>query len=423
MTRRRVRLVCLIVLAASLSIHAWDLSRPGLVDRTGRLKVPDFLQFYTYGSLILDGRSSDLYDAGAHAQVAADRVDRRLVLTGFHPNYSPVIALLMSPLAALPFLLAAALWSALSLLLYGIAVALLTRITTVLRADPLTMALLAASWPAVFVVLRYGQISALSLLCLAVAVWLHRNGHPLASGVALGMLAYKPNLLIAPALILLLAREWRLVGGLLLGAGLELAVAVAVVGPAVFARYAKILIALASRPELVELYSTESHSFRGLIQAITSDSRVLVVALVAGTAFATWAGSRIWRESDDVRVRWSALTLAMLFSSPHLLTYDLLLLAVPLVLLADWRFQLFPEDLAFGPPRGPTAGLHTAWWTAMLLLYIGAWPGTLLARMYHVQPSTAGMALLLWLLAAYLRRSGASTAAATSSSMSPIISS
>ena len=141
----------------------------------------------------------------------------------------------MSPLAALTFLQAAAMWSAISLLLYGIAVALLTRTTTTLRADPLTIALLAASWPAVFVVLRYGQISALSLVCLAAAVWLHKKGNPFASGVALGLLAYKPNLLIAPALILLLARERRLVVGLLLGSVLELAVAVAVVGPAAFA--------------------------------------------------------------------------------------------------------------------------------------------------------------------------------------------
>jgi hypothetical protein len=411
MTCRHVRLVCLIVLAVSLCIHGWDLSRPGLVDRTGRLKLPDFLQFYTYGSLIREGRPSALYDAGAHAEMAARRVDPHLVLTRFHPNYSPVIALLMSPLAALTMLQAAALWSVISLLLYGMAVALVTQTTTILRTDALTTALLAASWPAVFVVLRYGQISALSLACLAAAVWLHKGGYSLASGVALGMLAYKPNLLIAPVLILLLARERRLVVGLVLGTALEFALAVAVVGPTAFVRYVEILIGLASRPELVQLYSTESHSLRGLVQAVSTNAGVLVVALVAGTMFATWAGWRIWHESDDGRLRWSALTLAMLFSSPHLLTYDLLLLAVPLVLIGDWWLA------------GESIQHRTAWRIAMILLYIGAWPGTLLARMYRVQPSTIGMALALWLLVAYLRRSGASTTAATSSSMSPIISS
>jgi len=419
MTSRRIRLVSLIVLAISLSIHVWDLNRPGLVDRTGRLKVPDFLQFYTYGSLIREGRASHLYDAHAHAQMAALRVDRRLTLTGFHPNYSPVIALLMAPLSALTFLQAAAAWSAISLLLYGMAVVLLTRTTETLRADPLTVALLAASWPALFVVLRYGQISALTLACLSAAVWLHKDGNSLASGVALGLLAYKPNFLIAPALIVLLAREWRLMGGLLLGAALELSLAVAVVGPTAFAEYAQILIALAKRPDLVQLYSTESHSFRGVIQAITTDRRILAGALLVGVAFATWAGRRIWRDSDDVRLRWSALTLAMLFSSPHLLTYDLLLLAVPLVLIGDWRSQ---PDLKVRSAYDPREEHVMAWRFAMVLLYIGAWPGTLLARMYHVQPSTIGMALVLWLLCVYLR-SRASTTVATSSSMSPIISS
>ena len=411
MTRRRVRLVCLIVLAVSLSIHVWDLSGPGLVDRTGRLKVPDFLQFYTYGSLIREGQSSELYDARAHAQVAADRVDRRLVLSGFQPNYSPVIALLMSPLAALTFLQAAAAWSGVSLLLYGIAVALITRTGAIVRTDALTIALVAASWPAVFVVLRYGQISSLSLALLALAVWLRKNGYALASGLALGALVYKPNLLVAPVLILLLAREWRLLFGLILGAGLELAVALAVVGQSTFVRYADILIAIATKPELVQMYSTESHSFRGLVRLATTNSALLLVALVAGIVFATWAASHIWRVTDDLRLKWSVLTLAMLFSSPHLLTYDLLLLAVPLVLIADWRLG------------GEPAQHQTAWRVAIVLLYIGAWPGTLVARMFSVQPSTIGMGLTLWLLTTYLRRSDAPRGTVTSSSMSPIISS
>ena len=383
MPHRRVRLVSLIVLAVSLSIHVWDLSRPGLVDRTGRLKVPDFLQFYTYGSLIHEGRSRDLYDAGAHARVAARRVDRRLALTGFHPNYSPVIALLMSPLAALTFLQAAAVWSSISLLLYGIAVALLTRTTTTLRADPLTIALLAASWPAVFVVLRYGQISALSLVCLAAAVWLHKKGNPFASGIALGLLAYKPNLLIAPALILLLARERRLVVRLVVsGSVLELAVAVAVVGPAAFAEYVEILIALARRPELVELYSTESHSFRGRDSGhdhrrqdpLRGACRRNRIRHMGGLAYlARQRRHAAAMERADPRH-------AVLEPSPADLRPALACGAAG----ADRRLA------ASRHPRGSSSGRsgdreapgHAAWRTAMILLYIGAWPGTLLARMY-----------------------------------------
>jgi len=63
-----------------------------------------------------------------------------------------------------------------------------------------------------------------------------------------------------------------------------------------------------------------------------------------------------------------------------------------------------------------------AWLTLLVLLYAGAWPGTLLARIYAVQCSTIGMGLGLWLLAQASRsRSGLATGAP--SSMSPIISS
>ena len=135
------------------------------------------------------------------------------------------------------------------------------------------------------------------------------------------------------------------------------------------------------------MYSTESHSFRGVIQVISTDARILAVALVIGIAFATWAGWRIWRDSDDVRLRWSALTLAMLFSSPHLLTYDLLLLAVPLVLVGDWRCQ---PDLKVRPTYDFRGEHVTAWRVAMVFLYIGAWPGTLLARMYTCSHRPSG---------------------------------
>jgi len=70
-----------------------------------------------------------------------------------------------------------------------------------------------------------------------------------------------------------------------------------------------------------------------------------------------------------------------------LLTYDLLLLAAPLILIVDWRIET----------TGTVAPEQWRW--ALLLLYFGAWPGTFIARLYHVQVSTLGMLLVLWLLA------------------------
>jgi hypothetical protein len=77
----------------------------------------------------------------------------------------------------------------------------------------------------------------------------------------------------------------------------------------------------------------------------------------------------------------------MLAASPHLLTYDLLLLAVPLLLVVDWLRTT------------SSANRREHWSWALVFLYFGAWPGTFIARLYHVQISTVGMVWLLWLLA------------------------
>ena len=104
LTRRRIQLVCLGLLVASVAWHGWDLSREGLLDRTGRLKCPDFLQFYTYGTLLRTGQAASLYDRDAHARIARMYVDPRMTLGLFRPNYSPAVAWLVAPLSNLPYL-------------------------------------------------------------------------------------------------------------------------------------------------------------------------------------------------------------------------------------------------------------------------------------------------------------------------------
>ncbi len=52
--------------ALSWFIHLHTTLTPGLVDRVGRFKGSDYIQFYVMGSLVSEGRSDALYDAHAH---------------------------------------------------------------------------------------------------------------------------------------------------------------------------------------------------------------------------------------------------------------------------------------------------------------------------------------------------------------------
>ena len=412
MTRRRLHAVCLTLLAASLALHGWDLALPGLVDRTGRLKCPDFLQFYTYGSLVRTGQTAALYDPDAHARLARSRVDARVSLEQFHPNYSPVVAWIFAPLAGLPYLGAMALWAILSWLLAFVGLALLLRLAPRLAADPVSFWLVAAAWPTTFVVLRYGQLSALSMLWLVVSARLAARDWNLLAGMALGCLAYKPNLLVVPTLVFLFAGQWRLLTGMLVGASVQVAASIAGVGWTVFAEYLHVLTTIAQHPEVVQIYPAESHSVAGQLRLWSAPAALVRAGTLAGLTVAVWLATRVWRATADPRPRWAALVIAALVASPHLLTYDLLLLAVPLVLLTDWRWET--------TGRLPVEG----WLAALLLLYLGAMPGTTLARIYGVQCSTVGMGLGLWLLAQAARPRGRSIAGAgASSSMSPIMSS
>jgi alpha-1,2-mannosyltransferase len=384
---RQWRLLALALIGSLAGWHGYDVATPGLSDRSGRLKAPDFLQFYTYGSLMAENQVDRLYEADAHAAVARRVVDPRLVLTSFSPNYSPVIAFLAVPLTGLSFAAAMVAFSAFSAWIYGLSVWLLTSITTRVKSDVVTTVLLAAAWPALTITLRYGQISALSLFVVTAATVSAASGRQWLAGAALGLLVYKPNLLLGPVLILVVARQWRLVGGLALGAGLELAANLAIAGPDVMCQYVTALLKLAANPERVQFYPAESHSLRGLVQLLVPWPSLVTAATVVALPLAAWLGVRAWRAHHDFRPRWAALVVASLVASPHVLTYDLLLLAVPLVLLVDWSLETRP-----GLPSAPFL------WS-LALLYFGAWPGPFIARLYHVQVSTVGMLWLLWLLA------------------------
>ena len=384
---RRLRLTALALLATLVVWHTYDLSAPGLTDRSSRLKAPDFLQFYTYGSLVAANRADALYDADAHAAMARRVVSPELTLSEFRPNYSPVIAWLAVPLASLPFGAAMAVFAAVSAAAYCAALVLLWSVTTKIRADAVTTALVAVAWPTLFAVLRYGQISAFSLLVVAAATVAAAHGRTWLAGAALGLLVYKPNLLLGPGLILLAAGQWRLVAGLILGAGSEIALDLALAGPDVMRQYLATLLALARQPELVQFYPAESHSLRGFVRLLVPWSPLVNATGVVALPLAAWIGARIWRTHRDFRPRWAALVLASLVASPHVLTYDLVLLAVPIVMLVDWWL-----DLGARRPSGVSG------W-GLTLLYFGAWPGTFIARLYHVQLSTVGMVWLLWLLA------------------------
>jgi Glycosyltransferase family 87 len=389
LARRRVILWGGVLLVLSWAVHGWAVVGPGLQTRTGEIKGADYVQFFLLGSLLHHGRADRLYDTEAIAAEAKRRIAAQME---FHPArnpYGPQVALVFEPLAALPFLPSFLLFSVLSALAYAAATWALWRHAPELDRYGAYVLLLAAACPAMLYTLRFGQISTLTLLAPAFAVVMLAADRRFVAGLCLGLLAYKPQLLVVAVPTLLLARDWRCLGGVLTMSAGQLALGWMVAGSAGMQQYVETLRDLARRPDLVMLYPENAHSIRGFLRLLgvpAAWATGITLALIPACAGAL---ARVWRPNGDALMQVGALVTAMLLFSPHLLSYDLLLLVVPIVALVNWA-------MAHDGDRQARRAIGLA-----ILLYLAPF-SSLLARHTHLQLSTlilaATAALMLSLL-------------------------
>ncbi len=155
----------------------------------------DFAAFWTSAGLALEGRSADAYGEPERAAVAA------LLGPGRHPAffYPPPALFLWLPFALLPFAAALALWVTATGAAYA------TAMRAILKGGSIVPAV---AFPAVAVCALFGQNSLFSAALLGgSAVTLDR--YPLAAGLFIGVLAYKPQLAFLAPLVLISARRWQ----------------------------------------------------------------------------------------------------------------------------------------------------------------------------------------------------------------------
>src|SRR5215210_6990608 len=120
MTLKRVRAYCTLMAATLWIVWVANFSVPGPVDRLGKAKGTDFLQFYVGGSFVREGRLASLYDVQAlFARAKAIAPGARDTL--YMPVQSPQTALAFVPLSAFSYPVAAGLWIAIIVLLYAAA--------------------------------------------------------------------------------------------------------------------------------------------------------------------------------------------------------------------------------------------------------------------------------------------------------------
>jgi len=382
LTARRLRAHGLILAVCLWSVYAWNVATPGLLDRAGNLKGTDFLHFYTLGSLALAHRGVDLYNIDAQSQLSTQRVPAAAGIR-YLPLYPPQVSIFFASLARLSYSCALILWLSLSSLIYGVCCYAFWRACPNLRHHKLTVVILALAFPAFWHLIAWGQTSALALACFTVAFFALRAQREFLAGLALGCLIFKPQLVLAAALVFVVTLNRKVIAGALLSATTQLAAAWLYYGPGALRDWMHTLLNLPSLLPQLEPRLYQTHSLRTFWSMLVpwpaaSLALYLITALLIAALTAL-----CWRSRLSLSLRYSALLLATVLLAPHLTVYDLVILAPGFLLLCDW--------IATQPDHPVTRPFKLLLYLAFVLPLLGP-----LARWTHVQLSVPVMSALLY---------------------------
>ncbi len=338
------RVVALMLLLAAFQLLLWYVPVQGRGGPDVYARGIDFAATLTGARVVRDGDGNNLYDLAVQRQAQARVLGSYItlkdgsVLPYLHP---PFEALLVAPLLALSYGTLYLLWSGLIVLAFGGSLTLLAHTLPLRGGAAWLLPAALCSYQGLYQSLWLGQSSPLVLLGLTGAYVGVRRGRDGWAGVALALVAIKPQMLLVVGLVLLLLRRWRplLVCGALLAA--VSVAAMPLLGLLWPLRYARFLSGIAQWGDAFHEYPAIMHNWRGLVFNLFNDvapwqvgpSVTVLTCLTFGGLGWAW-----WRARDELRagswgvsadLLWALACLLAVLVSPHLYMHDLTTLALP----------------------------------------------------------------------------------------------
>lgn len=330
LTVGRVRRVATICGLGSVALLLWlALTSRGTLDWRGRPLGTDFSDVWAAGRMVLDGHPTDVWTWSKHFTV--QRAVHGPHLTELYAwHYPPPFLLIASALALLPYVPALIAWQLITVIPF-----LVTMQRLVPGRDTLLLTLTA---PVTLLCLTQGQNGFLTALLMTGGLML-LDRRPLAAGLLLGCLIYKPQFALVLPVMLVVGRHWRAVAGALISASILIATTLALWGWAAWQAFINSLPV--TRTLVVENGGAGFYKIMSPFAAVRMwggsiplaygvQSVFTVAAIVAVVAFSL--------RSDRPALRNATVCAAAVAASPYVLDYDLVLLLPALAwLYADGR--------------------------------------------------------------------------------------
>ena len=351
---------------------------PGDRSIAGPIKGPDFLQFYTMGSLARTGGAAALYDFEAfhRAQVALVPESEPEL---YPPVYPPHAALIFAPFSSLPYRPALFVWTLITIALFAAIVRSAWRPVAASLPDSRLIVAAAAAFPPFWYLVLYGQATILVLAAFWAGWIALERRQPFYAGMAFGLLLLKPQLALPLAIVVLAGREWAMLAGAVASIAIQVAAAAVALGVPALDAYAAFVPSMLANADLLEPKPFLSHSLRAATRL--APDWIGLPLWIALSAAVLACVVKVWRSEAPVRVRVGMAIVAAVLVSPHLIVYDAAILALPLI----W-FGAFVEERRAQLDAAP-------FWSGVYWLFVMLLAPT--AAAIGVQMSVA---IMLWLV-------------------------
>lgn len=307
----------------------------------GLERKADFGAFYASGLSVRRGDGAKLYDLREQVRRQEEALGRKGLMSNPYP---PFVAIVFAPLTLLRLRNAYIAFGAINVVLLLLSWHILRNQSSA-GAQPFRQLILWSLFLPVWIALIQGQFSILLLFSFAVAFWCLKRGRDYLGGLALGLGLFKFPVVLPFALIFLLRRKWRFIGGLTTAAGTLSLVSVMAIGRPGVLSYINLLADIMRHPANPAYATIEPWNMptvRGFVMGIlgshiaegwiTPVAGVLSVCMILITVW-RWKSNESGDNGQNFELMFGAALAVSLVTAPHLYVHDLtpLLLVIGLV--------------------------------------------------------------------------------------------
>jgi hypothetical protein len=237
--------------------------------------------------------------------------------------------------------------------------------------------------------LTSGQKGTLCLLILSATFYLLKQDRPVRAGMVFGLMAFKPQLAIVIGLAMLLKGQYRFAAAAIATALLSAAICLAA-GFDVCVHYYEFCTGVGEYVHIGGYELSKSHCLYGFLTllaggqatAMVKAATVAAIGLVFAMLLVSLRG-KLDTTSRRFHTQYSVLVIGTLLISPHLFTYDLTMLLLPMFLLGQ-------------AARAESRAMGSTMTVLLIALFIVAGFSYNLAAFSGLQLTTVIMLAVLW---------------------------